>query len=337
MDYDLLLANNPLPHDWIDLAIGEATIIRQALTRAFDLSSFTFPLSKDTSNYQPPNGYKPLVDLLEQKYDAPVIITNGAKQGLAASFYAFSKLGKCRLGVRNPYWALIPPLAKTHGLSLSDKYDCFLAITPNNPDGFSYSAAYSQYLASYHRSLGIPFVHDAAYYTHTYLPDDYKLLPFGDLQLYSISKMLGLSGLRLGYIVCSNPDYYNLLREYVETMTVGVSTASQYILHQLLCEMSSSPDKTRRFIVESRDDLYRAKFLVRTIRKDIIDTPDDVEHIPGMFLWARLKQKDAFKRAKINISYGEAFGMPGYVRVNLAADINTIMIAINRVNDVPVV
>jgi aspartate/methionine/tyrosine aminotransferase len=334
---DLLLARNELDPNWIDLSIGEATTVRQALTRAFNLDSFKFPLSKDTSDYQPPNGYKPLVDLLEAKYNAPVIITNGAKQGLGASFYAWSKMGRTRIGMRSPYWALIPPLAKMHGLQLGNKYDCFLAITPNNPDGFSYSAAYSQYLASYHRSLGIPFVHDAAYYTHTYLPDDYKLLPFGDIQLYSISKMFGLSGLRLGYIVCRDPTYYGPLREYIETMTVGVSTASQYILHQLLREMDSSPEKTRRFIVESRDDLYRAKFLIRTVSKDILDTPDDVEHIPGMFLWAKLKQKDAFKKAKINVSYGEAFGMPGYVRVNLAADINTIMTAINRVNNVPCV
>ena len=316
----------------IDLAIGESATVRHALASNFDLDSFTFKVSNDTATYQPPNGYKPLVDLLETKYNAPIIITNGAKQGLAASFYAFNKMGKTRLGMRSPYWALIPPLAKIHGLSCSDKYDCFLAITPNNPDGFSYSAEYSQYLASYHRSLKIPFIHDAAYYSHTYLPDTYKLLPFGDIQLYSVSKMYGLSGLRLGYIVCRDAAYYNLLREYMEMMTVGVSTTSQCFLLQLLQEIGSKPKEERRFIVESRDNLYRAKFIARTINKDIIEIPEDVEHIPGMFLWAKLKQKDAFKIANVNVAYGEAFGMNGYIRMNLGADINDIIAAIDRLN-----
>ena len=60
---------------------------------------------------------------------------DGAKQALGAAFYALHKMGKRILGMRNPYWAAIPPLADMHGLTCSPNYDCYLAVSPNNPDG----------------------------------------------------------------------------------------------------------------------------------------------------------------------------------------------------------
>src|SRR5271157_1656410 len=90
-----------LPQDCIDLCFGEATVVRHAL-----LKHFSFPDIQFTENsfvtrekyshkvtyehpfsYPHPSGYQPLVKLLEHKHNAPVIITNGAKQALAAMFY----------------------------------------------------------------------------------------------------------------------------------------------------------------------------------------------------------------------------------------------------------
>ena len=75
-------------------------------------------------DYPYPQGYKPLVELLEFKHQAKVVITNGAKQALGAVFYALKKMGMCYCQEKSPYWALIPPLAAMHGIEM---------IHPNAP------------------------------------------------------------------------------------------------------------------------------------------------------------------------------------------------------------
>jgi aspartate/methionine/tyrosine aminotransferase len=331
---NILLAKPKLPKGWTDFSVGEPHVVREVLTKIFNLDKdlFAFAVNKDTCEYPPPNGWKPLVDLLEKKHNAPVIITNGAKQALGAAFYACKQMGKSKLGMRNPYWALIPPLAKQHGLECAEKYDCYLSIMPNNPDGFIHDYEYAKYLDSYHRYLGIPFIHDAAYYTHVYLPDSYVLGPLGNIQIYSISKMYGLSGLRLGYVVCHDREFYQHIIQYMEMMTVGVSTFSQGFLHELLREEETHPELSRQFEVEARNELYRAKFLARTIHQDVLEVPKDFEQSNGMFGWFKLGPRCDFKKAKINVNDGALFGGPGMVRINLGLQTDVLKEAIARLN-----
>jgi aspartate/methionine/tyrosine aminotransferase len=219
---DILLAKSNLDADVIDAAVGEAHIVRDTFLSIFDISGFDLPPANKIWEYQEPQGYKPLIKLLEDRYQAPVIICNGAKQGLGSCFYALKQLGKSNLGVKMPYWALIPPLMEMHGLSFQSndlsKIDSYLDVSPNNPDGHMSDLKFLSEVLSENK---IPFIHDAAYYTHTYLPSSYNLDVFGDAQIYSISKMFGFSSLRLGFVVCKNPEFYKLIKYYMENMTVG--------------------------------------------------------------------------------------------------------------------
>lgn len=330
---DTLLSKPMLPEDWIDFSVGEPHIVKESLFKTFDIkSSYLVHLKYNRkAEYPPPNGYAPLVKLLEDKYKAPVIVTNGAKQALGATFYSLNRMGKNRLGMRTPYWALIPALAKAHGLQIADKYDAYFAILPNNPDGFMFDYDYANYLYSYHKHLNIPFIHDAAYYTPAYLPKDYKFGPLGDVQIYSISKMYGISGLRVGYVVCYDERYYNLIKEYMETMTVGVSTVSQDITYSLLNEIWRE-DKESVFIDEVRKNLYVAKALCKTIHRDILDVPDDITNVPGMFGWFKIQPKCDFNRAKIYTVNGSCFGDGHMVRINLGLPTSTLITAIERLN-----
>ncbi len=331
---DILLAKTLLPDGWIDTAIGEAHIVKEALFKSCNFSkSHLVNLELDKKcEYPAPNGYPPLVKLLEDRHNAPVIITNGAKQALSATFYAINAMGKTNLGMRTPYWALIPPLAKMHGLKFVQKdYDAYLAILPNNPCGFMFDYDYAKYLSDHHKELGIPFIHDAVYYSHTYLPLSYNLGPLGDLQIYSMSKMFGLSGLRVGYIVCYNKDYYKTLQEYIETTTVGVSVASQYICHNILKELAQE-DKYSKFIEESRNKLYIAKALCKTIRKDVLGVPDDFMESNGIFGWFKVGERCDFTKARINTVNGKLFGDESMVRFNLGLPTNTMIEVVERLN-----
>jgi aspartate/methionine/tyrosine aminotransferase len=335
---DILLAKPQLPPDWIDVSVGEPHVVRDTLFKVFDLSVYELPKIDHLFEYPPSQGYKPLVQLLEQKHQAPVIITNGAKQGLGACFYALKQMKKERLGMRNPFWALIPPLAEMHGLKcINDNtnfWDSFLALSPNNPDGFIFNVELLKIACnlSLEKERHIPLIHDAAYYTHSYIDPSYQLKSFGDVQIYSISKMLGLSGLRLGYVVCPNKEFYTLILQYMEAMTVGVSMVSQVFLYDLMNRMQGYPTLTESFEGQAYAALQESKRIIKQVNTEILEVNSDIEQIPGMFGWFKVGNKADFVKSKINFINGDLFGVPGMVRMNLAFDATKMQEIVNRLN-----
>jgi aspartate/methionine/tyrosine aminotransferase len=322
---NILLAKPQLPPDWIDCSVGEAHLVQDNLFSLFDLTNYQVRQVPHLYEYPPPSGYLPLVRLLEDKYQAPVIITNGAKQALGACFYALRQMKLQVVGMRKPYWALIPPLLEMHGLEFDeDDYDSYLSVAPNNPDGFMPT--------SWDIGYGVPYLHDAAYYTHIYLPRAHPLPVLGDVQIYSASKMFGLSGLRIGWVVCSNPDFYQLIQYYMENMTVGVSNVSQVFLFDLLSRMENQSVLTQEFEEKSFSDLVESKKIAWQIDPQVLEIPINCQHIPGMFLWAKVGPKANFQKAKVNVISGDAFGMPGYVRMNLAFNKATMWQIVQRLN-----
>lgn len=334
---DFLLAKPQLPPDWIDCSVGEPHIVRDILLNIFDVSNYEMPQPEHCWEYPVPTGFQPLVKLLEDKHKAPVIITNGAKQALGASFHALRRMGKKKLGMRTPYWALIPPLVKMHGLEPLTSYvgaDCNLLLLPNNPDGFSSRADVVQGFSNNCKEKGVPLIHDAAYYTHTYLPSDHPLDSVGDIQIYSISKMLGLSGLRIGYVVCKNVEFYKYIQEYMEAMTVGVSVVSQIFLYDLMNKMNSYPELTNQFEDLSFQALQNSKGVVKKIRPDVLEVPLDIDSTPGMFGWFKVGAAANFTESKINLIDGALFGVPEMVRMNLGFNTEKMEEIVRRLNSV---
>jgi hypothetical protein len=91
---DILLAKPKLDKGWIDCSVGEAHIVRDSLFNTFNILPYEVPVIDNLFEYQDSQGYKPLVDLLEDKYQAPVIVCNGAKNALGAIFYALKQSGR---------------------------------------------------------------------------------------------------------------------------------------------------------------------------------------------------------------------------------------------------
>jgi aspartate/methionine/tyrosine aminotransferase len=330
---EILLAKPKLPSDWIDLSVGEAYVVREALLSIFDITACDLFDPQRIFDYQDPQGYKPLVQLLEDKYRAPVIITNGAKQGLGAVMFALAQMGKSNLGMHTPYWALIPPLMKAHGLNYSPEdlngMDSYLCVAPNNPCGHmpdlkSMSEAFKE--------RGIPFIHDAVYYNHIYLPSSVPLQQYGDVQIYSSSKSFGLSGLRVGWLVCPNTEFYKLAQYYMETMTVGVSIVSQIFLYNLLNRMRGYPTLTDNFENCAAEALRRAKEIILQVDPEVLEIPPNLPDLPGMFLFCKEGPRANFEQAKINIARGEHFGAPGFIRMNLANNVLQTQEIVRRLN-----
>lgn len=336
---DILLSKPELPNDYIDCSVGEPYIIREKLSRYFDLSFLGLYSPSRWMEYPRSVGQKDLVSLLEEKYNAPVIITNGAKQALGACFYALKKMGKNSVAMRSPYWALVPPLATMHGLdsvflesdnAVLDTVESYLCLAPNNPDGFVPTNLAE--MSNFYKDRNIPFIHDAAYYTHSYLSREWNLIPTGDVQVYSVSKMFGISGLRLGFAVCHNSEFYSHIRDYMEAMTVGVSSLPQTYLYKLIYAMKQDQKATIQFEDDCFSSLQKTKKLLSQISPEVLEIPSNVETLNGMFGWFKVGPKADFKKSKINFVTGNHFGMPGMVRMNLAFDEKIMQEIVNRLN-----
>lgn len=335
---EVLLAKPILPDGFIDVSVGEPHVVRDTLLKVFDLSLWELPKATHMYEYPDPHGYKPLVQLLEDKHKAPVIITNGAKQALGACFYALGKMGKGHLGMRKPYWALIPPLMDMHNLYDDEhpydqwdecKRDSYLALCPNNPDGYvgDLKAEADEMMAQ-----GITYIHDAAYYSRTYLPAKYPMHQVGDLQIYSISKMLGLSGLRIGYAVCPNKEFYKWIMHYMEAMTVGVSIVSQMFTYDILNRMAGYPTLTESFENQAAMALEESKRIITQVSPEVLEV-GDVVNTAGMFGFFKTGPKFDAVKSKLNFIDGALFGVPGMVRMNLAFDAKTMQEIVKRLNN----
>lgn len=334
---DILLAKPNLPNGFIDTSAGEPHIIRECLDKAFSLSPYTIPNEKGIWEYPHPQGHPDLVKILEDKYHAPVVITCGAKQGLAASLYVLKHhFNRLTVGLGMPHWALLPPLVKAqHLIPLEDLEggDATLLVSPNNPDGKTFTEKETKELSERCKIRGRMLIHDAAYYTHTYLPETFPLKPIGDVQVFSASKMFGLSSLRLGWIVCWNKDFYQPLVEFMEMMTVGASNLSQLFLRDLLTRMYAYPSLLGKFEGTSSIALDKAKSIIKEVNPEVLEVSSNFEKTPGMFGFFKKGAKADFDKAKIHIADGKHFGAEGYVRLNLAFGEEKMNEIVKRLNE----
>jgi aspartate/methionine/tyrosine aminotransferase len=329
---DILLAKPQLSADWKDCSIGEAHVVRHALRSIFDISACDLPKDNFIFEYQEPRGYKPLVQLLEEKYQSPVVICNGAKQGMGAAFFALKQMGKNKVYLPRPWWALIPPLMEMHSLKSSheeDDCDSYFCVAPNNPCGSMPDLQSLSFTAKY---CNKPFIHDAVYYNNIYLPNCSQFEQFGDVQIYSSSKSFGLSSLRVGWVVCPNTEMYKLILHYMEHMTVGVSIVSQIFLYNLLNRMHGYPTLTEKFESLAAAALQESKKIIQKVDPKILEINSNIQQQAGMFGFFKCHQPEAFSQAKINPAWGEHFGAPGYVRMNLAFDASTMEEIVSRLN-----
>lgn len=333
---DILLAKPSLPAGVIDTSAGEPYIIRECLEKAFSLIPYTLPNEKSMWDYPDPQGNKDLVKILEDKYKAPIVITNGAKQGLAGIFRVLKTKGSLRIGLSKVFWALLPPLIKDHFQDASEGLesgDHSLLVLPNNPDGETLSVEEIKKLTAHCKENNKILIHDAAYYTHTYLPETYLLQPIGDVQVFSASKMFGLPGLRLGWVVCHNKDFYKPLQSYMEMMTVGASNLSQIFLRDLLTRMYAYPSLLGKFEGTSSIALEKAKTIIKGVNPEVLEVPKDFEKSNGMFGFFKKGAKADFEKAKVHVADGKHFGMEGYIRMNLAFGEERMNEIVKRLNE----
>ncbi len=333
-----------LPHGWIDLGIGDAKAVRRAFEHTFGFGFDMFRgADRDTLfDYQPPSGLPSLVSYLEARHNEPVVITSGAKQGLCAAFSALKAMGCKKLGLRAPYWCQLPPAIKSEGLTpvfldtlyrfgfnprAAAPFDSYLLVSPGNPDSHIENTDYIQMI----KTARIPVIHDAAYNTRAYTGFLYSHDKFdADVEIYSFSKMLGLSGLRVGYCVIRNDEIYKHMLDYIETKTVGVSSLSQNFVLSAL-QRGDYPVGINKTLMHVFEDAAKLELRASAEEFKRIEKLKPCHMMIGpMFGWFKNEGID-FQKHRIHVMDGKHFGAPGYVRINFAAGSEVCREAVDRI------
>jgi aspartate/methionine/tyrosine aminotransferase len=235
------------------------------------------------------------------------VVTNGAKQGLVAAVAAVKKLKQQLDGeltrtplcsLNHPHWPCLGEVAECAGVDFVPRIDSVpddhnywpitLLTSPNNPDGNISSERCD--------------IWDAAYATPVYGFDG-SVVPDYRIKVVSGSKLLGIAGVRIGWVATNEAKLASLAAEYVEAATGGVSTVSQELLVTEL--------ENHSFVTDER---ARLKLLENRLAFTSTFAPfcDFSPYQDGMFVWFVPHNPEVFDRAcslaQVRIAHGEMFG-----------------------------
>jgi aspartate/methionine/tyrosine aminotransferase len=316
-----------LPDGWLDLGIGEARLIRRALENTLGLD-FLLRSTDDELDYQPMQGNADLLSEAERLHKAPCVATCGAKQAVFAALMVAKARGCNVVGMRAPAW---PPLVHTV-LSLGmhvtfcdpgayASYDCFLLVSPNNPDGYEHPMTQALTLDQQLRAAGKFLIHDAAYACVPYTDEPCPTI--GDVQVVSVSKRFGLSGLRVGWAVARDESTFSALGDAVETISAGVCGTAQGAVAKLLKRLRLNPRLASLYQDECRAGLEQSRELALQFDPQVLEV--DARQITcGAFAWCKKGPRYDMEKLKVRLVDGASYGSPSHVRVNLVGELHDV-------------
>ena len=310
-----------------DLGWGHSVCVRQAFLSAHGGSPLI--LSEDDLikyNYPEHEGDKEVIALtrqiirrqlgLEYKH---IVLTNGATGGVMISLRAFSQLGyeACETRVP-PFYIRYPGMIKASGLKQTHQRTTlneprypgekvYLLDLPSNPIGYT-DDPFVQ--------VDGPLVLDGVYYNNVYTKGYIKPVPH-DVFVGSYSKLLGLNGIRIGWIATDDDLLYDQLKELVTSEYCGLSMSDSILLKHLLrgFDWDVFEALARTHLNRNREEWSRLEryFEGRPV--------SDV----GMFYYAKMDSscKALMEKAGIKWTPGSLMGTDdSYGRFNLGQDCN---------------
>jgi aspartate/methionine/tyrosine aminotransferase len=309
----LLVRDHSSPHAF-NLAIGEPFFLHEHL-HFLEATATGGPYLYPQSRGEP----ELLKELERRHHGMHVVVTVGAKQGISAALAAYAEVYGTEAAIHTaPYWPSYPILAKRefpiYGLGSMASYmggpNKVVRVTtsPNNPDGTESTEDCDIWDAAYASSV-YGFTTPPAHWT---------------VAVYSAAKLLGLSGLRIGWVVTADARLAKAIAVYVERFTSGVCVTSQRHLAYALKHLRVNDDHA--FFDAARKTLLKNG---ETFMKLLGDRLSRVDGVPtsgkGMFAWFHVPGdslqsfKDALTTSKVLLMPGEAFGMvePGWYRMSM--------------------
>jgi aspartate aminotransferase len=340
----------------IDLAVGEP----QLDTPAAVIESTKRALDDRKTRYGTVAGLQELRSSLARQFDGydenNVIISNGSKQCLFSIFQVICNPSD-EVIIPRPYWVSfpqqviiaggIPVFVDTHRHQLdcqaieraiSPKTRAIVINSPNNPTGAVYPARELETIARLARAHNLFIISDEAYGRFVYdtvKPEsflDLKMIRDRSIVIRSFSKTFNMTGFRIGYMIAA-PGIIAAVDRLQSHLTGNVCTFAQ---HGALAAL----DLAEGIFSQWRQDLEKKRDYAYSHINNLFDCikprgafylfPDVSQHLKdGMTsvdLAARLLEDFG-----VAVVPGEAFGMPGHIRMSYAVSEDNLVDGIEKI------
>lgn len=305
-----------------DLAWGNSVCVREAFIKTYNKTPLLFgPDALSKFDYPEHHGDKGLIsitaDVIMRQFGLSykhIFITSGATGGCVISLRAYAQMGYDNCVTREaPYYIRYPKMIESAGLNHltarqlgnEDDREVILLDLPSNPQG----------LMTTLYQTNSPVILDAVYLNEVYMNPMLIDVPPHDVLVGSYSKLLGINGIRLGWMATNDDVLAAKMGELVTSEYCGLSTASQEILKSALTDFDwDSYGPYARFKL----DLNRENF--QKLEKYFGETP--ITGI-GMFYYAPTDKKcrELLEKANIHYTKGSAMGTTDeFGRFNLGQD-----------------
>lgn len=318
-----------------DLSWGNSVAVRSTFLECACERTIVFGLKElNETNYPLHEGDENLIEITHKVVKRQVgtsykhiVLTNGAAGGVTIAMRAYRQQGYgAALTRQGPYFPLYPSMIKAAGLehkidgaeTNEEEKPIALIDSPTNPQG----------LIVYDTSgIEMPVVWDAVYHNKVYTKGLHKPIIHGVL-VGSYSKLLGLNGLRVGWIATNDSLLYERLKELVTAEYSGLSTASTKILLQLLTQMNG------QWNVFETNARYALDYNRGEWSKLTKYFGDQEVSSNGMFYYGHVDASTKKLLAKSNIIWtpGSALGTSDeYARFNLGQDCKVVRAAVKEI------
>lgn len=288
-----------------DLGFGDSFLLRELLFTYLNPSGYAqIFLKKETLGY----GFNDtkikeyIRDLLKDftgvNYSS-VIITHGGTGGVLSAIRGLEhKVGT----YDDVHYIFYPEMFKSAGVFHSQTDAKFmLTSSPNNPTGKVSSG----------EIFKGDVIWDAVYHTPAYMPRNrLKNKPDHNVIVGSFSKLLGLNGLRIGYVATNDPILATKIARASEVETLGVSNASLSMLNNVIdrVDVNLFSDDAGRMMDDNREEMTKVEHLFGC------QVPES-----GMFYFPKIDTKsiEILKKANIKFIEGNLCGDPQRIRLSL--------------------
>jgi aspartate/methionine/tyrosine aminotransferase len=316
-----------------DLAWGHSGAVRKAFLDTYngvplvlsaeDLHKFDYPEHE---------GDKGVVSLTHQIIRRQLglsykhlLIVNGATGGVTITLRAFNKMGFEKCMTRMPpiyvrYPGMIDSAGMRHVLPESTFFEdgkhVFLLDLPSNPKGFTDNPF---------PALRGPTILDGVYYNNVYTNGYIKPVAH-DVLIGSYSKLLGLNGIRIGWIAMNDDLLYGRIKELVTSEYCGLSMTDSLTLKHIMKAF-----KWETFEARARENLNYNREQWSKLERYFEGSPvSDV----GAFYYGKMDAscKDLMERAGVKWTSGDVLCTNNeYGRFNLGQECDVVRLAVKEV------
>jgi len=213
-------------------------------------------------SYAPDNGFPELIELTKRTIEQTtglkykhVFITAGATQAINTIFHFEKKSGSKFVKMREfgyPYYTSMVINAGLERIPLGgDDTKAFILLdSPSNPLGEQLSIDHA----------GVYW--DAVYHNKIYNAN-MNIVPQHRAMIGSYSKLLGLTGVRIGWVATNSDSYYQLLSSTSLADTATVSIPSQKLVTDILktVNLGNFLQKGKNHLDDNREELQKLSHL----------------------------------------------------------------------------